>query len=152
MQENRSRAGLSLPCFALALLTAATPGGGMATQGSHSVIALQCPQHVQQSDALCRSMAVALARRSPTSAVQTLKTGEELELRADDLLVALHVDDMTAFNITAHLEWQRGEIGELSAGPQIEFRVMDTELRPALFDKFADGLLSASPAFLETLP
>ena len=81
MQENRSRVGLALPCFALALLTVATPGVGMATQGSHSVIALQCPQYVQQPEALCRSMAAALVRRSPSSAVQTLEKGEERDLR-----------------------------------------------------------------------
>ncbi len=124
----------------------------MAKQGSPNLIALQCPEDAAQHDALCRSMAEALTRRSPSSHIQTLQAGETLELRADDLLVALRVDDFTDSMITAHLEWQLGQTGELSAGPQIEFRVMDVELRPTLLNSFADGLLSANPELLETLP
>lgn len=154
MQGKGTLRSRVLPCLTIALLTAATPGTGVAmeSQRSLSVIALQCPQDVKQPDALCQSMLDTLARRSPASVVRTVQDGEELELRPGDLRVALHVDDMTDTTMTAHLEWQVGETDAVRTGPQIEFTVMDTTLRPALFDQFADGLVTANPDFLETLP
>lgn len=152
MQEKRSLVGLAHACAAVALLTGATPGVGMTTERSHSVIALHCPQDVTQPDALCQSMVKALTRRSPTSDVQRLTGDEELQLGAGDLRVAVHVDGMTETTLSAHLEWRVGDNDRVTTGPQIEFTVMDTTLRPALFDQFADGLLAASPALLERLP
>ena len=152
MQEKGSRVGLVPVCVAVALLAGAAPGVGMTKERSRNVIALHCPKDVKQPDAICQSMTDALLRRVPTSDVQHLTDGEELELRAGDLWVAMHVDGMTERTLTAHLEWQVGDSGEVTVGPQIEFAVMDTTLRPALLDQFADGLLAANPGLLERLP
>ena len=152
MQEMGSRVGLFFSCVAVALLTGAVPGVGMEAQQSPSVIELRCPQDVTRPEALCQSLAGTLKRWSPSSVVRTVQEGQGLRLRAGDLRVFLHVDAMTDDSLTAHLEWQVGEFGKVHKGPKVEFSVMDIELRPALFDQFADGLVKANPAFVETLP
>ena len=124
----------------------------MEIQQSPSVIALQCPKDVKQHEELCQSVAGMLKGRSPTSVVRTVQDDEELALQAGDMHVVLRVDEMTESSISAHLEWQVGDSDIVQIGPQIEFTVIDTTLRPALFDQFAKGLAAATPELLETLP
>ena len=152
MQEKGSRVGLSLACVAGALLTVVAPGVAMGTDGSARVITLQCPQDVKQADAMCQSVADALARRSAASVVRAMQNGDGFEPRAGDLRVALRVHDASETTISAHLEWRQGDASAMVTGPVVDFAVMDTTLRPAVLQNFADGLVSASPALLEILP
>ena len=117
-----------------------------------NVIALYCPRDLAQHEELCQSMAAMLKRRSPTSVIRTAHDDVDLAVHAGEMRVELMVDAITESSISAHLEWQVSDKEAVQIGPQIEFTVMDTTIRPALFDQFAEGLAVGTPEFLEILP
>lgn len=126
------------------LMTGMSQGASaMSGQQSRPVVTVFCPADMPDADALCQAMIRSLGQVVPERVV---RRGDVPKLQSDDLAVVLHVDDRRDAHLSGYLEWQDGS-GARGTGPVVQLDVMDSGLRPAMFNQFTDGLLKAGPTF-----
>lgn len=139
---------LTLFLGGVCVLMGSTEVSAMSAQKERPVIALRCPPEAPEPQALCRAMFQALAQAAPGAAIRTLAPSESFSPRAGDLDVSLRLDDVLPNRVTGHLEWRRGQDGDLQRGPDVNLEVMDTTVSPQFYAQFADGMVRATPTLL----
>jgi len=101
---------------------------------------------------LCGSVAQVIAERSHGRyEIRHVAAPKASPERASDLSLTVVLDGRGENWIAAHLDWQHGPDGARHSGPSMEMSVMDTTLKPRMYDRFAENLIRADAAIAALL-
>lgn len=98
---------------------------------------------------LCRSVAQSIAGYSGGRYdIRVLKQSSATPHREGDLGVTVVMDGRGQGWIAAHLDWQQGPKGQRHEGPSLELSVMDADLTPQMYERYAENLIRADAAIM----
>lgn len=122
---------------------------GDPAQMARPLLAYRCVADGDIADALCRAFGELLGQKAPGHALRRLSPDEAAPaLREGDLLLTLHAGKLSAYSLSARLEWQDGPARPADTGPDVSLEGSDAPLAPAMYPGFLRDLwhLGAPPA------
>lgn len=101
-----------------------------------TVLALACLPQVSQTEAVCAQMRAQIVAAQPGFEVSLVPVEA---LPEDGFALRLHIEEIDAHGLSAHLEWRAPE-GEWQRGESLSLAVMDAPLRAPLIARFLGDL------------
>ncbi|PIE15435.1 MAG: hypothetical protein CSA68_07170 [Rhodobacterales bacterium] len=118
----------------------AAPDTAQTIPAESAQILLSCTEALDNADALCESLKKALEHHAPGRSILISNrnpTGPQLAIR-------LHVSKASPHAVTGRLQWHT-ETSAVQQGPDATLNVMDSTLKPRMFDQLTRALVTTSP-------